>query len=93
MEACRQDGTGAGRPGRAANDKFGFVGGGVISRSWRDIDKDLGVVRRVTPQAPVRRVYEILVDLETSGPAAQAPGRENRRAGTGEGIDDQSARG
>jgi hypothetical protein len=47
----------------------------------------------VTSQAPVRRVDEFLVDLETSGPAAQAPGRENRGAGAGEGIDDHSVRG
>ena len=47
---------------------------GRNSRS--DIDDDLGVVRHVTLQAPVRRIDEFLVDLETSGPAAQAPGRQ-----------------
>ena len=43
-------------------------------------------------KARVRRVDELLVDLQTSGPAAQAPGRQSRRAGAGEGIDDHSAR-
>jgi len=63
-----------------------------VRRSWSDINNDLGVVTNVTPQPTVRRTDEFLVDIQTSSPAVQAPGRQNRRAGAGERIDDYSAR-
>ena len=42
----------------------------VGARSWGDIDDDLGVVRDVTSQPPVRRSDEFSVDFQTSGQAA-----------------------
>ncbi len=61
-------------------------------RSRSNIDDDSGAVRHLTSQPPVRRTDEFLVDFQTSGPAVQAPGRQNRRAGAGERIDDHSGR-
>jgi hypothetical protein len=87
-------------PESQCEEGFGATGE-ALGRSFADyaspksvsgINDDFGVVRHVTSQSPVRRVDEFLVDLQTPGPAAQAPRRHSRRAGAGEGIDDHSAR-
>src|SRR6266404_5285898 len=46
-------------------------------RSRGDIDKDLGAVGQILPQALMCGLDEFLVDLETAGPAAEAPGRDS----------------
>src|ERR1700730_9754395 len=72
------------RPVRRSGEVFADY---ASPKSVSDINDDFGVVRHVTSQSPVRRVDEFLVDLQTPGPAAQAPGRHRRRTGAGEAID------
>jgi len=80
-------------PAQAVSDvRNGLGDGSHVNQSRSDIDNDLGVVRDVTSQASVGRLDEFMVDLETSGPAAQAPGRQSGRTGAGERIDNHSAR-
>jgi hypothetical protein len=80
-------------PAQGVSDvRNGLGDGSQVNQSWSDIDNDLGVVRDVTSQAFMGRLDEFMVDLETSGSAAQAPSRQSGRTGAGERIDDHSAR-